>query len=84
MPGMTVEVLFFAAARDAAGMQRTTLDVPAGTTAMAALQQLVQRSPALAALAASLRLAVNEDFVAPDHVLGDGDRLALIPPVSGG
>jgi molybdopterin synthase catalytic subunit len=27
---------------------------------------------------------VNEDYVEPDHVLKDGDEVALIPPVSGG
>lgn len=84
MPIMKVEVLFFAAARDAAGMASTTLDVPAGTTASAALARLGHRHPALAALAASLRVAVNEDFVEGEHVLVEGDRLALIPPVSGG
>ena len=29
-------------------------------------------------------LMVNEEYVEPDHVLKDGDELAIIPPVSGG
>ena len=32
----------------------------------------------------SLRFAVNENFVDAGHVLLPGDRLALLPPVSGG
>jgi molybdopterin synthase catalytic subunit len=32
----------------------------------------------------STMLMVNRAYVQPDHVLADGDELALIPPVSGG
>ena len=31
-----------------------------------------------------IRVAVNEEFVADDRVLADGDVIALIPPVAGG
>ncbi len=31
-----------------------------------------------------LRFAVNEEYAEPDHVLREGDVVALIPPVSGG
>ena len=30
------------------------------------------------------RAAVNDEFVAWDHPLKDGDRVALLPPMSGG
>ncbi len=33
---------------------------------------------------ASCRLAINNEFVGRQHVLTQGDSLALIPPVSGG
>ncbi|HTA17514.1 MAG TPA: MoaD/ThiS family protein [bacterium] len=33
---------------------------------------------------AALRLAVNDEFVPGRTPLHDGDRLALLPPVSGG
>jgi MoaE-MoaD fusion protein len=33
---------------------------------------------------ASLRLAVNDEFVTGQTLLREGDRLALLPPVSGG
>ncbi len=35
-------------------------------------------------MATGVRLAVNERFVTGEVVLAEGDRLALIPPVSGG
>lgn len=30
------------------------------------------------------RVAVNDEFVSWDHLLADGDRIALLPPMSGG
>ncbi|MEO5913595.1 MAG: MoaD/ThiS family protein [Luteolibacter sp.] len=33
---------------------------------------------------ADFRVAVNDEFVAWDHPLGDGDTIALLPPMSGG
>ncbi len=81
---MRVEILFFAAARDGAGTSTGQLELPEGASVHAALALLVQRHAALAGLRASLRLAVNEEFVQEAAVLHDGDRLALLPPVSGG
>ena len=81
---MHIEVLFFAAARDAARKSSASLTLPAGTTAGSALGLLLEQVPALRALQASLRLAVNEEFVDTTRVLSEGDCLALIPPVSGG
>jgi sulfur-carrier protein len=31
-----------------------------------------------------LRAAVNDEFVSWDHPLKDGDRIAFLPPMSGG
>ena len=32
----------------------------------------------------SIRAVVNDEFVSWDHVLGDEDRIAFLPPMSGG
>jgi molybdopterin synthase sulfur carrier subunit len=32
----------------------------------------------------TIRVAVNQDYVRPDHVLADNDEIALFPPVTGG
>ncbi len=33
---------------------------------------------------AVVRVAVNHDYVGPDHPLRDGDEVAIFPPVTGG
>lgn len=77
-----VKVLLFASARRWAGASELTLEAAAGARAADVLAD-----PRLAALGphrASLRLAVNEAFVAGDHPLCEGDVVAVLPPVSGG
>ena len=81
---MKVSLLFFAAAREAVGREADAIEVPPNASVQEVLQSLLQRHAALAPLRGSLRVAVNEAFVDEDHVLHDGDRLALLPPVSGG
>ena len=81
---MRVTVLYFAAARERAGVSSEPLDLPDGATAAQALARACERHPALAPLVSKLRLAVDQDFSPPDRQLRDGSELALIPPVSGG
>jgi molybdopterin converting factor small subunit len=79
-----VEVLCFAAARDAVGAARLPLELQAGATVGTAVDLLVERRPALGPLVVSLRFAVAAEFVAREQALQEGDTLALLPPVSGG
>src|SRR5260370_42188959 len=81
---MRVTVLYFAAARERAGISSGPLDLPEGATAAHALELACEKPPALVPLAERLRIAVDEDFSAPDRKLRDGAQVALIPPVSGG
>lgn len=81
---MKIETLFFASARDAVGAPRRTLEVDVGTRVGDVFELLVRAHPGLAPVRPSLRFAVNEDFVNDEHVLAEGDCLALLPPVSGG
>ena len=81
---MRIEALFFASARDAVGEASRTLDVQAGSRVRDVFEHLVAAHPGLQPARSSLRFAVNEDFVDADHLLADGDSLALLPPVSGG
>jgi molybdopterin synthase sulfur carrier subunit len=32
----------------------------------------------------TVRVAVNQDYVGPEHPVRDGDEIAVFPPVTGG
>jgi MoaE-MoaD fusion protein len=80
---MAVRILYFAAAREAAGVAREEL--PEGPPTVAALRAaLVARHPALARLLPRCRVAVDEEFAEDDAPLPDGAEVAVVPPVAGG
>ena len=85
MTSMKVTVQLFAMLRERAGRDSIELSLPDGATAADAIEAL--RSEAeLGTLIDRLpvRMAVNRDYAEPTTVLGSGDELALVPPVSGG
>jgi len=45
---------------------------------------LKERYPQISQDLDNIMVAVNEEYVDTDHILKDGDTVALIPPVSGG
>jgi molybdopterin converting factor subunit 1 len=70
--------------REQLGTGEKTIEIPEGSTAREGYDAALADAPALHGLADSVMLMVNEDYVSADHILGDGDELAIIPPVSGG
>jgi len=81
---MKVEVLLFAGAKQAIGAGVLAVSLPDGATAGSLLNKLAGEYPAFLGLASVAQMAVNEAYVPKDHVLCDGDTVAVIPPVSGG
>jgi len=81
---MRIQVLYFASAREAAGVGAETIDVPEGTRVATLRTLLGGRHPRLAAAWPSTRFALGERFAADDDALETGSVVALIPPVSGG
>ncbi|HEY0080473.1 MAG TPA: molybdenum cofactor biosynthesis protein MoaE [Pyrinomonadaceae bacterium] len=80
-----VRVLFFGAAREAAGGDETSLDLRAPATAASAFEQILEAYPALRSFGRSLLFAVNQEYaLQTDLEVKDGDELAVFPPVSGG
>lgn len=78
-----VTVNFFGPARDLSKQTQVSFEIGEGETVGVLAGRLAEQYPALGA-ALGLRLAVNCGYVALDHVLRDGDEVAVIPPVSGG
>lgn len=79
-----VTVLFFAAARDAAGTAELQLLV-SDTGTLAELQQRVlQQLTGLQRLQSMLLWAVNNQYAVPAMSIRPGDTVACFPPVSGG
>ena len=82
---MTVSVLYFAAARERAGLaEERFAALPAPGTVRSLLAELCARHPSLVPLLPHLRVAVNQAFVGLDEVVPEGAEVALIPPVAGG
>ena len=81
-----VRVLFFGAAREAAGGDdEAALDLRAPATAASAFEQILEAYPPLRRFGRSLLMAVNQEYAQQSDVeVKDGDELAVFPPVSGG
>lgn len=92
---MKVKILFFASARELAGVREVDADIPIpsdstdGTLRPCHVRKyLAQEFPGLQEIIDEVTLAVNLEYLsraAEDNVvLSSGDEVALIPPISGG
>ena len=79
-----VHVRLFAMQRELAGTRGLDLALPSGATIEDAWTELVRLHPVLAPGRSALRFARNGAYAPADTVLGEGDEVAMIPPVSGG
>ena len=81
---MRVHLRYFAIIRETLGRSEETRDVEVGATAGSLFDQIAGEEPRLAGMKRSVMLMVNQEYVPASQPLGEGDELALIPPVSGG
>lgn len=81
---MKLRVLYFAIAKDLAGVSEEILNLAEASTIADARCAIAALHPTLASTDSRLRVARNETFAEADEILSDGDVLAIIPPVAGG
>ncbi len=79
-----VRLLFFGAAREAAGTDEATLNLSLPATVTSALDEVLTIYKGLRRFERSLLVAVNQEYAPPEARLNDGDEVAVFPPVSGG
>lgn len=80
----TVNVRLFAGLHQLIGERDLTMELPDGATIGTLRDRLGEQYPVVQAFLPTLVCAVDEEYVPSEHVLRDGDQVALIPPVSGG
>jgi molybdopterin synthase catalytic subunit/molybdopterin converting factor small subunit len=79
-----ITALLFGQAREFVGASSLDLEVAEPATVESAFAILKAEHPKLAEMERSLLFAVNEAYASPSDPLADRDRLAILPPVSGG
>ena len=81
---MNFQVRLFARARDAAGADRVTVELPENARASDLRSALAERFPNLAVLAPALLVAVGTNYADERTTLDPESEIACFPPVSGG
>ena len=79
-----VTALLFGQAREWAGSSSIDLVLAAPATVESAFEALRAMHPRLGEMQRSLLFAVNEEYAGFSQPIADGDRIAVLPPVSGG
>jgi molybdopterin converting factor subunit 1 len=79
-----IRVLFFGVIREIVGLREETIEVLEGARLETVLENYSNRFPQVREMAGSVVLALNQQFAPPASMVGEGDEVALLPPVSGG
>lgn len=80
---MRIKVRFFASVREVIGLSEEEISVPTGFTIGSLIERLKDAHEPLRHMR-NLLVAINGEFADMEHGLGEGDVVALFPPVSGG
>lgn len=76
-------MIYFASIRELTGLAEEEVELPEGSTVGALMETVKGRHEPLRG-AGRVLVAVNGEFAEPGDALGEGDVVALFPPVSGG
>jgi len=81
-PPVSYQVCYFGLLAERRGLAEEHCSCRAATPAE--LYEGINAAHRLGLLTSDVRVAVNDEFVPWNHPLKDGDRVALLPPMSGG
>ena len=81
---MKVRVKLFAVAKELAGCDGLSVNLPVGATVRDLRAVIVEVSPGLARIVPHALWAVDAAYATDDTELTEESEVALIPPVSGG
>ena len=81
---MIVHVLYFGIVRERLGVREEDVVLADESTVADLMAQLSAAHEQIAEGVASIRVAVNQEYVDSTVALSDNDEVAIIPPVSGG
>jgi molybdopterin converting factor subunit 1 len=79
-----VNVLYFAGAKDAAGVRMESIELPKNTSVKELLSNLSLMHPKIRDMLNISQISVNYKVVDKGIILCDGDEVAILPPISGG
>ncbi|ACN99052.1 conserved domain protein [Sulfurihydrogenibium azorense Az-Fu1] len=80
---MKVEVLYFSQVKDKVGKSSEIVDFN-GNTVEDLINYLTKIYPNIRDILQKSMIAVNENYAEKDSILNENDKVAIIPPVSGG
>jgi len=83
---MRVKVKFLAAVADYTGVYKTEIELDDGMRFKDVVEYLREKFPGLREIESKLPILIllNGRKVDPETLLEDGDRIAFLPPISGG
>lgn len=81
---MTATIRLFARARDLAGSERISVELPEGATVRMLRSAIAESCPALKPLLPNLLVALGNQYATDTQPIPAGAEIACFPPVSGG
>lgn len=81
---MVITVMWFAELADRMEERERLIEVPDGASVEDVRAIIGERFPQVGEILQRCMIAVNAEYADSFHVLRPGDRVAFIPPVSGG
>ena len=81
---MKVRAEFYSRLKEIVGASALELSLPMNATVNDLFEQLKENYPQMRDFEKSVLFGIGVEFVDRNHVLNDGDVVAIMPPVQGG